>query len=940
VLSPSKYPLFFVLLFGVVDAETNPRRWSQLPLRFEPNRGQVSRETKFVARAGGYALLLNASEAVVSAESGQIRMRLEGSNAAARLTGERLLDGHTNYLLGPNKSEWITGVPGYARVRRSQVYPGIDLVYYGRKGQLEYDFVIRSGADPNRIRMRFDGAAGLRIDGNGDLLITTATGTLRQQRPLIYQEIGGRRRPVHGGYRLDGRSGIRFEVARYDARRALVIDPVLTFGSYLGSSGDEDSFGALAVDATGAIYLGGQSVKLPNLPADFPVTPGAYQQNSRSNADAVLTKISPDGSRLVYSTYLGGQLSDTINGVAVHTDGTLYFCGTTFSNNFPVTAGAFQATFGGGNADAFVGRLSANGSELVFSTFVGGAGVDTCTDVVLSLPQRLTIGLTTDSAGLRTSANAAQAQKSTAQDLYFLSLNADGTTLVNATYLGGTGVDELNRMRLDGQGNLLAVGRTSSANFPVTAGSPARAGANDALVVKLDSSLAPVFARLIGGGGEDAAIGVTSDVSNNIYVVGDTDSSNFPTTAGVRQTAAGGGVDAFVAKFSPAGSVLFATLLGGSAEEAAYAVAVDRQGNITAVGHTFSTNFPLTGDAWQTATKSEFDNEYPDAFLVRLNPTGSDLLFSTLLGGNYGEISTALFVDDAGIATWAGTSSSDDFQVTAGAVQTTLGSCRVDLDSGCSRFFIARVDLNRALPAGPRILYNGVLNAADYTRGGVAVGDIITLFGLGMGPANLVGLQLNADRTVSRNLAGTRVLFDGVEAPIIYTSAGQVSTVVPYRLAGAKTTSVVVEYQGVRSAPLVLPIRPSKMALFTLDSSGGGPAAALNADNSVNSASNSVVRGSVIVLYGTGLGVLQPAPGDTTLIGTPLPLATAKVTATIGDKSAKVLYAGGAPGLVAGVVQINLEVPADAPTGAAVEVIVRVGEDAYPSQDGVTIAVR
>jgi uncharacterized protein (TIGR03437 family) len=273
-------------------------------------------------------------------------------------------------------------------------------------------------------------------------------------------------------------------------------------------------------------------------------------------------------------------------------------------------------------------------------------------------------------------------------------------------------------------------------------------------------------------------------------------------------------------------------------------------------------------------------------------------------------------------------------------VQTTLGACRVDLDSGCSRFFIARVDLNRALPAGPRILYNGVLNAADYTRGGVAVGDIITLFGLGLGPANLVGLQLNADRTVSRNLAGTRVLFDGVEAPIIYTSAGQVSAVVPYRLAGAKTTSLVVEYQGVRSAPLVLPIRPSRMALFTLDSSGGGPAAALNADNSVNSAPNPVARGSVIVLYGTGLGVLQPAPGDATLIGTPLPLATAKVTATIGEKAAKVLYAGGAPGLVAGVVQINLEVPADTPTGAAVEVIVSVGEDAYPSQNGVTIAVR
>jgi len=397
-------------------------------------------------------------------------------------------------------------------------------------------------------------------------------------------------------------------------------------------------------------------------------------------------------------------------------------------------------------------------------------------------------------------------------------------------------------------------------------------------------------------------------------------------------------VDAFAARLSPSGAITYVTLLGGAADDAAFAIAADAQGNATLAGHSMSTDFPLTPDAWQTASPLEYADQFSDAFVARLNPSGASLSFSSLLGGNYTEEGRALVVSGTGVVTIAGFTQSDDLPVTAGAVQPALGACRTDLDSECQRFFIAKVDFNRAQPDGPKILLNGVVGAADYVRGGVSPGDVMTIFGSGLGPNALAGLQLNPDGTVARLLGGTRVLFDDVPVALVYSVAGQVSAVAPYDFGGRRTTTLVVEYQGRRSNPVVLPVRGSKMSLFTANSSGAGQAAALNADSSVNTAANAVARRSVIVLYGTGMGALEPTPAIGGVNGVPLARARGTVTATIGGRPATVLYAGGAPGLIAGVVQVNLEVPADSPTGAAVAIEVRV--DGFPSQPGVTIAVR
>lgn len=911
-----------------------------LPLRFEPNRGQAGKTAAFAARSKRMALSLRADGAMMAFRNGEsISMLFEGANAKAAMAAEQPLDGTANYLLGTRQEEWITGVPGYGRVRAHNVYPGIDVVFYGKDGMIEYDFVVAPQADAGQIRLKFGGAAKVALDASGDLVIGTGEGALRHRRPVIYQENSGKRTEIAGAYRLDKGNRVRFQVGAYDRARPLVIDPVLSYGTYLGGSGDEGHYGALAVDATGATYIAGESVRLTGMPGDYPTTPGALRTTSTTGtrSDAVISKLSSDGTRLIYSTYIGGAAGDVIVRVAVGPEGSLYFLGHTDSTDFPVTAGVLQTTHRGGRFDAFLGRLNADGSQLIFSTYIGGTGADLARGLVPTAT-RIIVGLQTESSGFPTSVGAAQTARAGATDLYILGVRPDGGAALTATYFGGSGADELNDVQADEAGNILATGRTASANFPTLGDTGARAGANDVFVVKLNPAFGTVFSRLIGGSGSETGLAIVAGPGNDIWVTGDTNSPNFPATPGAYQTALKGETDSFVARLSPTGGITYITLLGGQGEEAGLALSVDPQGTVAVAGFSMSADFPLTADAWQTGSALEYANGYSDAFLAALNPAGSALLFSSLLGGNFGEEARALHITSNGTATLVGFTQSDDMPVTAGAVKPTLGACRTDLNSDCQRFFIAKVELNQALPAGPKVLLNGVVGAADYTRGGVSPGDVITIYGSGLGPNALVGLQLTADGTVARTLGGTRVLFDDVPAALVYTLAGQVSAVVPYDFGERQTTTLVVEYQGRRSNPVVLPLRGSRMSLFTANSSGTGQAAALNADNSVNSASNAVARRSVIVLYGTGMGALDPTPQIGGVNGVPLARAKGTVTATIGGKTANVLYAGGAPGLIAGVVQVNLEIPADAPTGGAVEVEVQV--DGYPSQSGVTIAVR
>ncbi|MFL6335254.1 MAG: FG-GAP-like repeat-containing protein [Pyrinomonadaceae bacterium] len=353
--------------------------YGRLPLRFEANLGQTSRQVKFLARGSGYSLFLTEAGAVLrlraaksegeQPRSSTLRLTLDGANRKPSVSGLDELPGRSNYLVGADARAWRTGVPGFERVRYESVYKGIDAVYYGRQGRLEYDFVVAPGADPARIRLRFEGARSTRVDENGELVISADGRDVRQPRPVAYQEFDGARREVSARYVLDKRGRVRFALGDYDRGRTLVIDPVLVYSSYLGGA-DADTSSSVAVDSTKSAYVAGTTASI-----EFPTTSGSLQSAKSDFNDAFVVKLSPDGKSLVYATYLGGNGDDFGNAVAVDSAGNAYVGGLTASGNFPTTAGSFQ-TSKDGSADAFLAKLNPAGTSLVYSTFIGGAGSD------------------------------------------------------------------------------------------------------------------------------------------------------------------------------------------------------------------------------------------------------------------------------------------------------------------------------------------------------------------------------------------------------------------------------------------------------------------------------------------------------------------------------------------------------------------------------------
>ncbi|MGH8539626.1 MAG: Calx-beta domain-containing protein [Stenotrophobium sp.] len=362
--------------------------YGKLPIAFEANAGQTDAQVKFLARGSGYALFLTPGEAVMSLRKSQgktaakglpgkttakqkvetavVRTRLLGANPKATVAGEELLPGKSNYLIGNDAAKWHTSVDQYARVRYGSVYPGVDLVYYGNQQQLEYDFVVAPGADPGNIRLAYQGARKLAISSSGDLVIKTKTGELIQRKPLVYQDIDGQRKPVDGRFKLiHSRQGtqIAFALAQYDHARALTIDPVLAYSTYLGSGGDQAN--GIAVDSAGNAYVAGYTS------STFFPTANPLQPANAGGTDAFVAKLNAAGSALVYSTYLGGSGDNQANAIAVDSTGNAYVAGVTLAYDFP-TANPLQPANAGG-ADAFVAKLNAAGSALVYSTYLGGS---------------------------------------------------------------------------------------------------------------------------------------------------------------------------------------------------------------------------------------------------------------------------------------------------------------------------------------------------------------------------------------------------------------------------------------------------------------------------------------------------------------------------------------------------------------------------------------
>src|SRR5258706_230791 len=478
ILSRSVLALFvFILGFTLpAGAATNARvneSYGKLPLQFEANRGQTHEEVRFLSRGAGYSLYLTAGEAVLVlsqpmadarrdaqalAKSVAVRMSLVGAARKPAVSGTDELPGKANHFIGKDRSKWRTDVPTYAKVRYRAIYPGIDLVYYGNQRQLEYDFIVAPGADPKKIALGFKGADKLEIDAKGDLVLRAAGGEVRQHKPVVYQEIDGIRQEIDGGYVRKGANRVGFQLAAYDTSRPLIIDPlVLAYSTYLGGNGFDGASG-IAVDRHGNAYVTGFTTS-----TNFPTTPGALETTFHGDSrfsHPFVTKLDSSGSRLIYSTYFGGSTSDASARIAVDAHGNTYVTGTTQSTDFPITAGAFQATLTGLFGNAFVAKLDRSGSELLYSTYLGGTRFDSASDIAVDrFGSALVVG-TTSSGDFPTTPGAFQPVfaggdifSPLPSDAFLTKLNPTGTGLVYSTYLGGGGNDFGSGITLDALGN-------------------------------------------------------------------------------------------------------------------------------------------------------------------------------------------------------------------------------------------------------------------------------------------------------------------------------------------------------------------------------------------------------------------------------------------------------------------------------------------------------
>lgn len=655
---------------------------------FEANQGQTDPQVKFISRVDGYDLFLTPTEAVMrfrgrkskvesqtsrplqmpaeahSLTGDVLRMRLIDANPEPEITGLDLLPLRSNYFTGNDSAKWRASLPSYARIEYQDVYDGVNLLYHSNRGELEYDFIVAPGANPEAIGLTFEGSDKIAVDAAGDLVLEMSESEVRQRKPMAYQEVNGARREVRCRYVIQNHT-VGFEVGEYDKSRPLVIDPVIQYSTYLGGSRD-DQGNAITVDAAGNAYIVGFTDSL-----DFPLA-SAEQNTFGGRQDVFVSKLDPSGAQLLYSTYLGGDGQDNGSAIAVDAAGNTFITGYTGSTDFPVI-NAVQSTKSG-PFNAFIARLDPSGN-LIYSTHLGGSVGDFGSSIAVDASGAVYV------AGVATSPDfpmrsAAQNEFSGASDVYVAKLTPSGDNLVYSTYLGGADNDGATGIAVDSAGNVYVTGITMSLNFRTAnpLQSAHRGGLLDAFVAKLNPSGAQlIYSTYLGGSGEDRAFRIAVDSSGGAYVTGDTDSTNFP-LASALQPNKRGGVDAFIAKLNPTGTALvYSTYLGGSGIEGGTAIAVDFEGSAYVTGFTSSSDFPTVAALQQTFGEGSFDS-----FVAKLNASGAALDYSTYLGGSRIDSGFGIAVDASGNAYVIGITDSSDFP-TAAPLQSAYGGGAADL---------------------------------------------------------------------------------------------------------------------------------------------------------------------------------------------------------------------------------------------------------------------
>jgi Beta-propeller repeat/Domain of unknown function DUF11 len=753
--------------------------YSHLPFIFEPNQGQTDARVKFQARGSGYGLYLTADEAVLALQGSAARpavvtMKLVGATSSSDPVGDVPLPGRTNYFIGNDPAKWHRDIPQFARVRYRSVYPGIDLVYYGNQGRLEYDFEVAPGSNPGQVAFRFQSPSRhssriLRIDAAGDLVLDAGDGNVRLQAPRVYQKFGSEERIVSSRFRIRGQKQdeVGFQLGDYDRSRTLIIDPTLAYSTYLGGTGVESCSAitglpftpgcpAIAVDPAANVYVAGSTTS-----TDFPETTGEYQTKPApgSIASAFIAKFNPTGS-LLFSTYLGGDGVTYTAGIAVDSGFDVIVAGTTSSSNFPTTSGsnntAFQEKPLSGGKHVFVSKLDPTGRFLLYSTYLSGSGTDIASGLAVDAggSNAYITGTTTSTeqlTGFPSTIGAYQTQQAAPNQFFFTKVdpNASGSaSLLYSTYLGGkspiNGVTVGGGIAVDINSNAYITGGTNFIDMPVlNAYQAINEGGLDAFVIKINPSGVTgtqlLYSSYIGGSDNDIGYGIAVDSSSNAYVTGSTTSTDFNVSGlgtGL-QPSNGGGTDAFVAEFGVpcVGSactiplpLIYFSYLGGAGTDVGTAIGVDNNSVARITGWTDSPNFPIVGSPLQ----STYQGGSSDAFYAGINtlatcspitlPTCPPTSSTSYFGGTGADIGTGLALDSQGSSYLTGeTASSSGFPLS----NSQQGSL-----SGPSDAFVSKLApvLNLTMPtptATPSVVGMGsqvsfaytVTNSGEFTNG-------------------------------------------------------------------------------------------------------------------------------------------------------------------------------------------------------------------------------
>lgn len=1010
------------LLVAAGSAGADQARWKgmQLPLSFEANLGQTDRAVKFFCRGDGYAVFLTPTEVVFALHQRDgaeekpavLRMKLLGADGTAKISGSNPLAGNANYFVGNDPQKWRTGISTYGSVKYQGIYRGVDAVFYGNQRELEYDVTVAPGADPKQIALEFTGARAA-INRAGDLTLKLKGDTVMLHRPVIYQDTGAGRTRVEGKYAVNG-NRVRFQIGAYDRSRALVIDPVLSYLTYLGGSGN-DTIGditgyypsgetnptqALAVDASGNVYVTGYTYSL-----DFPMQ-AAYQGTAKQlkNYQTVfVTKINATGTALVYSTYLGGSVFDSAAAIAVDASGSAYVAGHTASSDFPVTKGAFMTLCDGstcgyyGPSNGFLTKLSPDGKSLVYSTFLGGQSGDatSITGVAVDSKGQAYVGGETNSACwssppsiyytvthcFPTTTGAvipgsifdvssypdSQEHNVNNQGSAFVSVfDAAGATLLYSTLFGdadptahfplsteyetsATGV------AVDSTGNFYLVGTTKDAYLPTNSHAfqplfPAASGLTAlAFVAKFSpvgsaGGAALVYASYLGGTTSTAyaqASGVAADSNGSAYVTGMNESTAFPVTSGAYQTTSEigtyGGATGFVTKIKPDGSGLaWSTLLGNLTNSASGGyrgiltamgpVQLDASGNVYVAGQA-EIGFPEVNPLQATTGGG------PQAFVAKFDSAGANLLFSSLIGsgGTSGvQAAAGVAVDSQGSIYLAGNTTSGSLAVTAGALQPAFGK-----SAGASAGFVAKISLPSATPAIAASA--GIENGASY-QAGIVPNSWISIKGTNLAPVTDTWANAVVNGTLPVSLDKVGVSVGGQAAYISYVSPGQINALAPNVAAGNVLVTVTTA-NGTSSAVTAV-AQTVQPAFFPW----GSYAVATKTDYSLAVKNGTfpglttvpAKPGDIIILWGTGFGPTTPAAPTGVVVPSGGPYYTASaVTVTVGSTPAAAYGAALTPGEV-GLYQLAIQIPTTLADGDY-PVIATVGGTQSPSTMLITV---